>query len=182
MRSHSQLLQISQMQEKKSSDQVREKREHTENTQTYIQPSHCSEIRFERELKREEEQEGERVEDEARKGGRAKLKLFALTPIDTERSFEETVQPVSLPSHKGYAIYLEETKSIADWIDLQILINQKSLKGLDEGTLARLRDRGTAIFKTREEAEKILNALTKSLPTDSEQTTSSSCSSSSPAE
>lgn len=165
------------MQEKKSSDQVREKREHTENTQTYIQLSHCSEIRFERELKREEEQEEgeERVEEEARKKeGRAKLKLFALTPIDTQRSFEETVQPVSLPSYKGYAIYLEETKSIADWIDLQILINQKSLKGLDEGTLARLRDRGTAIFKTREEAEKILNALTKSLPTDSEQTTSSS--------
>ena len=91
--------------------------------------------------------------------------ILALKPLkvgDVEGSSSEIAGSSSV-SVTGYAIYLRETNSIADWIDLQILITGEDLAYLNQEIASRLKERGTAIFKTREQAENALFALEKSL-------------------
>jgi len=96
-------------------------------------------------------QNGSLVGDER---GTKNIRIIALSSVDPG--------PV-LSSSSGYAIYLEDRKTIADWIDLQVLISQENLGSLHQETRIRLKDSGSAVFKTLEEAENVLSALEKSL-------------------
>jgi myo-inositol-1-phosphate synthase len=90
--------------------------------------------------------------------GKSKVLILALKPLEIGDGspFVE-----SLPS--GYALYLEDTKTVADWIDLQVLLSQEDRLSLDAETQDRLRETGTAVFRTVEQARNMLCALEKSV-------------------
>jgi hypothetical protein len=79
-------------------------------------------------------------------------------------SNEDSSRGTSSPcAASGYAIYLENSRTVADWIDLQILISQENQELLSTESLENIKkEKGTAIFKTLEEAENALRALEKS--------------------
>jgi hypothetical protein len=78
------------------------------------------------------------------------------------KSFNEEVGS-EVKDSSAYAIYLGASESIADWIDLQVLITQKNLAALDLDTINRLKQRGTALFKSHEQAQNVLLALERSI-------------------
>lgn len=63
----------------------------------------------------------------------------------------------------GYAIYFENSKTVADWIDIQVLISQENRQLLYRETLNHLNETGTAVFRTLEQAENTLSTLEKSV-------------------
>jgi len=63
----------------------------------------------------------------------------------------------------GYAIYFEDIRTITDWLDLQVLIIQENLLFLGQVAVNRLKERGSAVFKTLEEARNALPVVETSL-------------------